>query len=798
MEKNSLRARFVHAKRALFDKLYSRFNPPQREAICSVVGPLLVLAGAGSGKTTVLVERVAHIIRYGNAYEDETLPAFVTEEDVAALEKAIDLPEKEIGELLTAYAVDPCPPYRVLAITFTNKAANEMKERLATELGAEAASEILSGTFHSVCVRILRRFGSKIGIGRDFTIYDADDSKKAIASCIEKLQLDDKVFTPKIVMHVISSAKDKLLDPEDLTKASQSDYRLKKCAEVYELYEESLRASNALDFDDLIRKAVKLLREDEETRTYYQQKLRYVCIDEYQDTNKAQFELAKLLSAGSGNLMVVGDDDQSIYRFRGATIENILRFDRDFSGAKVVKLEQNYRSTSNILDAANAVISHNVGRHEKKLWCDREKGAPLTLKRLDSQNEEARYIISKISAATGPLGGRKFSDFAVLYRINAQSNALENAFARSGIPYRILGSTRFYERKEVKDVIAYLCVIQNTGDNLRLKRIINEPKRKIGNSTIAAVEEIASFEGASMFAIMKRANEFPALSKAAPRLQSFCDLIENLQRISESEPLPSLFEHVIADTGYEEMLLAEGITEIDRLENVKELVSNAVLYAEKTENATLQGFLEEVALVSDVDNYDETADAVVLMTVHSAKGLEFPIVFLPGMEEGIFPGSQSSHDDSELEEERRLAYVALTRAKEKVYISHARERMLYGHTQYNPLSRFVSEIPEQLLIDETEQGGSRAQRIITHKAQRMDSARSNVLGVRSSGTPAADQSVVGGYERFCAGDTVEHSVFGRGKVLRVTEMGGDMLYEIEFETVGPKKLMATYARLRRG
>ena len=561
------------------------------------------------------------------------------------------------------------------------------------------------------------------------------------------------------------------------------------------MYDEKLRTAGALDFDDIIRLTVKLLKENEEIRRYYQNKFDYVLVDEYQDTNKAQLELAKLLSGGKRNLMVVGDDDQSIYRFRGATIENILGFDRDFEDARVVKLEQNYRSTSNILEAANSVIAHNQGRHEKRLWSDKGKGDPITLKRLDNQNEEARYIINKISAHTGASGERKFSDFAVLYRMNAQSNALENAFARSGIPYRILGGTRFYERKEIKDIVAYLCVIENPADNLRLRRIINEPKRKIGNSTIVAVEELAVIERKSMFEIMEKAAEYPALSKVAPRLSAFCALIRNLQKVKEEGSLPELFDRTITDSGYKEMLLSEGITEIDRLENVKELVSNAVEYSESHENADLAGFLEEAALVSDIDNYDAGADAVVLMTVHSAKGLEFPVVFLPGMEEGLFPGMQTLHDPKELEEERRLAYVALTRAKEKIYISHVRERMLFGHTQYNQPSRFVKEIPEELISDETEQGGSRTQRIATRKAQLIDHARCNVLGTRPKTEPAATAPAKA--ENLQPGDRVEHSVFGKGEIVGITPMGGDVLYEIAFETVGNKKLMGSYARLRR-
>ena len=793
MEENSLSARFLKAKRALFDKMYEKYNPPQREAIYAVNGPLLVLAGAGSGKTSVLVQRIAQIVRYGNAYEDETLPPYVREEDVRALEDCLESGGKGAAELLSSYAVSPCPPYKIIAFTFTNKAANEMKERLALMLGEDAASEIWAGTFHSVCVRILRRHGQAVGVAPHFTIYDSDDSKRVILSCVQAFKLDESVFSAKSVMNVISRAKDRMMDPEQMARMAGGDFMLSKCAEIYAEYEKRLRDAQALDFDDIIFLTVKLLQDHDEVRRFYAERFDYVCVDEYQDTNRAQMELSRLLSSGKNNLMAVGDDDQSIYRFRGATIENILGFDRDFTHTRIVKLEQNYRSTATILEAANNLIAHNEGRHEKRLWCDSGKGDPLTLKRLDNQNEEARYIINKISAQTGQ-GQRKFSDFAVLYRMNAQSNALENAFARSGIPYRILGGTRFYERKEIKDVVAYLCVIHNPDDNLRLFRIINEPKRKIGTATISAIEQISRAEGKSAFAVMENGQSYPALQKAAPKLKAFCSLIRGLQAAEKEKTLPELFEMTIEDSGYKNMLVSEGITEIDRLENVKELVSNAVEYAETHEDASLGGFLEEVALINDIDRYDESADAVVLMTIHSAKGLEFPVVFLPGMEEGIFPGVQSSHERKDLEEERRLAYVALTRAKEKIFISHARERMLFGHTQYNQLSRFVREIPEDLISDETEQGGSRSQRIATRKAQLFDDARCNVLGHK----PASGAGKTpGALPVLTKGDRVEHSVFGKGEILTATAMGADVLYEVCFETVGVKKLMGNYARLRK-
>ena len=778
------------AKKALFDKLYASLNEKQREAIYAVRGPLLILAGAGSGKTTVLVNRIAHIIKYGNAYESEFLPDSMTEADVKALEDAIDLDASEIPSVLSAFAVDPCPPWKILSITFTNKAANEMKERIAKVLGdEEMAKEVWAGTFHSICVRLLRRFGENIGYARDFSIYDGDDQKRLITQCQKDLGIDDKTFPPRSTLNAISRAKDRLMTPEEFEVEAGSDFRLQRIARIYSLYQSRLVAANALDFDDIIMQTVRLLRECDEAREYCQRRFEYVCVDEYQDTNRAQLELTKLLSARSRNLMVVGDDDQSIYRFRGATIENILQFDQSFDEARIIKLEQNYRSTQNILAAANAVIKHNFGRRGKELWCERGEGDKIRVKKLGNQNEETKYIINKIIDGV-TREGRKYSDFAVLYRMNAQSNSLETYFAKSGLPYRILGGIRFYERKEIKDIIAYLCVIKNPNDSVRLRRIINEPKRKIGETTVEAVLAIAASEGITPFEVMENAPRYTALTKSAPRLADFVKMIRELRAIAETAPVSELIKAVYERTGYKAMLEAQGFEGIDRIANIGELVTNAVNYESADPEASLEGFLEDVALVSDIDNYDEDADAVVLMTIHSAKGLEFPVVFIPGFEDGIFPSVQSSMDPEELEEERRLAYVAITRAKERLYCIHVRERMIFGKTQFNPRSRFIDEIPEELVDlgympkPEPQATERPKKNPISREFFRKADLTANV-----GRTPSSDQ--------FEIGDRVSHYNFGEGEIISVNPMGADIMYEIIFDTAGTKKLMATYAKLKR-
>ncbi|MBE6632344.1 MAG: ATP-dependent DNA helicase PcrA [Ruminococcaceae bacterium] len=794
----SVADRFKAAKRALFDKIYSNLNDKQREAVYTVNGPLLILAGAGSGKTTVLVNRLAYIIRYGDAYNTDFVPENTGEEEIEELEKAIVLPKDEIEVLLDKYSYRPCPPWAALCITFTNKAANEIKERLALTVGDDA-SEVWAGTFHSVCMRILRKYYGPAGLRSGFTIYDADDAKRLISECIKDLKLDEKIYQPKAVMEQISRAKDKLMTPPDLAAEASKDLRLAGIAKVFEEYQKRLELANAVDFDDIIVRTVRLLMNNAEARDYYQHRFKYVSVDEYQDTNVAQFKLTELLSGKYMNLMAVGDDDQSIYRFRGATIENILNFEKVISGAKIIKLEQNYRSTQNILNAANAVIAHNRGRHDKKLWTSKEEGDKISLIKLDNQNIEARYITDKITELVGSKKCR-FSDIAVLYRVNAQSNNIEQAMAKSAMPYRLIGGLRFYERKEIKDMVAYLCVVQNRDDNIRLKRIINEPKRKIGDTAIAAVEQLAYHEGKSMYDVISSAMQYPALARYADKLLAFSQLIEQLGKVKENGSVSELIDMTYILSGYKQMLDDSGFEGKERAENVKELVSNAVYYEKEHEGASLEGFLEDVALVADVDNYDKDADAVTLMTIHSAKGLEFPIVFLPGMEEGLFPIAQSTVYPDELEEERRMAYVAYTRAKKKIYCSYVRERLLYGRTQYNSMSRFIEEVPSEYIDEET--GGRRSTdrhsagthsygstRISEGSLSKEFTSRFDIPGKNTAKSVTA--------EKFAEGDRVVHPTFGEGTVMSVRLMGADVLYEIAFDNAGTKKLMATYAKLKR-
>ncbi len=792
-----MKQRYLSAKRALFDKAYGALNDRQREAVYTVDHPLLILAGAGSGKTTVLVKRIGFILKYGDAYHSEQVPAGLCEADVARLESALSLSTEEIMEILPEFSVSPCEPWRMLAITFTNKAANEIKARLSSEIGNEdTAREVWAGTFHSICMRILRSNAEHIGLAPGFSIYDAEDSKKAMISAMKTLGIDEKSFPIKSVMNVISSAKDKLMTPDMLENSEGSDFRIKKIAAVYRQYQDDLRRSSALDFDDIIMKTVELLQTHEDVRRYYQRKFRYVCVDEYQDTNYAQFVLTALLAGEYRNLMVVGDDDQSIYKFRGATIENILNFDKVFGDASVIKLEQNYRSTGIILDAANAVISHNVGRKGKNLWTSAEAGERITVKKLDDQNAESRYIADTVNAmvASGKVGYR---DIAVLYRNNAQSSGVERTFAKSGVPYRMLGGLRFNDRKEIRDIVAYLHLIANKHDRERLLRIINVPKRKIGDVTLEAVNAIAAEQGCSMFEVIENADRYVALQKSASKLMEFAALINSLSDMAERVSLETLVRQTIERSGYKQMLIDLGEAEKERLDNLEEFVSGVIEYETSLANdpdmtPTLVGFLEENALVADVDKYDEKADAVVMMTIHSAKGLEFPVVFLVGMEDGIFPGMQSIlGSDAEIEEERRLAYVAITRAKRELYMTHVSSRLLYGKTQYNPPSRFVGEIPEHLL--EREMPPKREFVPMNDKElyREQYSPRLERLTLNRP-TPRAVSR-----ESFDVGDRVSHATFGEGEILSVKPMGADMLYEIVFDKVGTKKLMASFAKLKK-
>ena len=827
----NLKVRYNKAKKALFNKLYSDLNTEQREAVFSVNGPLLILAGAGSGKTTVLVRRIAHMIRYGDAYMSERIPELLEldEEYVSMLETYVRSDVSPDPMLMASFAEYPCEPWRILAITFTNKAANEIKARLASTLDDnDAAKSIWAGTFHSICMRILRVYGERVGYRQGFSVYDSEDSKKAISSAMKECGIDEKSLPLKSVINAISRAKESILSPALYAASGAhtlSEYRIKQIARVYEAYQSRLLSSNAMDFDDIIMNTVILLREHADVREYYQKKFRYVCIDEFQDTNKAQLELSALLAGGFNNLMVVGDDDQSIYSFRGAVIENILNFDKQYPSAKIVRLEQNYRSTDMILGAANGVIKNNVGRHKKTLRTFKTGGDKITVRTLNDQNDEARYILDVISRDVRS-GARTFRDFAILYRTNAQASTIERSFARSGIPYRIFGGTRFNDREEIRDITAYLQLINNHGDRERLKRIINKPARKIGAKTIAAIEELADHYNTTLFDIIEHADEHIALGRSVKPLQDFAALINDLTAKLDELPLDALVRVTLEQSGYRQSIVDKGEEEKDRLDNLDEFVSGVMDYISSSDSPSLTGFLEENALVADVDKYDEDADAVVMMTIHSAKGLEFPVVFLPGMEDGIFPGMQDiTEGSSAIEEERRLAYVAITRAKEQLYLLSAEQRLLWGRTTFNPQSRFVKEIPKECIDAPKDTshrsmaygqyggqsahggayGGGYPRKTTYIDSRQSDVSQSSVYRRTSAngvGMPTSDKAprpTARSYaaEKLSVGDRVKHIQFGEGTILSVTPAGADVIYEIMFDNVGTKKLMASYAKLQR-
>ena len=775
-----LERRFLTARRAYIEKSFSRMNPMQLEAVLTTEGPLLLLAGAGSGKTTVLINRIANLIRFGCGATSQELPENLTEDDVAFLAHDADTDPERAAALC---AMHPAVPWSIIAITFTNKAANELKDRLAAMLGPEA-NDVWAMTFHSACCRILRREIDRLGYDRSFTIYDTVDSERVVKEILRDRNLDEKTFPPRMVLGMISKAKDKMSMPEDFAKDVGDDYRLKRIAELYAEYQKRLRASNAVDFDDIILLTVQLLQEYEEVRDYYQRKFRYVLIDEYQDTNHLQYLLASLLAGRYENICVVGDDDQSIYRFRGATISNILDFEKEYKGAKVIRLEQNYRSTQSILDAANAVIAHNRGRKGKKLWTDNGTGENILFYEAYNESDEANFVANNILTESK---GKGFKDFAILYRTNAQSNAMEYAFKRCGIPYRIIGGTRFFDRAEVKDMLAYLWVISNRADDLRLKRIINQPPRGIGAKTVETIERLCAASGKPLYSVVSDPYTYPAMERSAQKLMSFTVLIEECAELSRTLPLPDFYEELLIRTGYVKML--EEKDEVEnrtRLENVRELKSSIVNYVENTDTPSLSGFLEEIALYTDIEQYDKDADAVVMMTMHSAKGLEFPNVYIVGMEEGLFPGMRCIGDPEEMEEERRLCYVAITRAKSHLTLTAAKQRMLYGRTSTNRPSRFIDEIPPELLT------GKKAElpKSYQKSAQPQKRIYNNWTNSLSGSKPQA------ALPDFRKGDMVVHDTFGRGMVLSVLKMGNDAMLEIAFDQVGTKRLMACAAASR--
>ena len=688
--------RFAALRRQLIAREFSHMNPRQLEGVLATEGPLLLLAGAGSGKTTVLIHRIANLLRYGKGSDCQEVPDYVTQEDLAFLEgyaQTQNPTEQETSRANLLCAVEPAAPWQVIAITFTNKAAGELKERLEQKIGPQAL-DIWAATFHSACVRILRRDIEKLGFPSSFTIYDTDDSLRVIKESLKELNMDDKSFPPRTVLGYISRAKDEmLLAPEFMDQCrAKGDFRLQKIANVYLAYQKKLWAAGALDFDDIILHTVRLLQQFPEVREYYQRKFRYVLIDEYQDTNHLQYLLAALLAGGRKNICVVGDDDQSIYRFRGATIENILSFESEYKNARVIRLEQNYRSTGNILEAANAVIRNNRGRKGKNLWTEHGEGEKVHFYTAGNEREEGMYVASQLLKAYGE--GKQWRDCAVLYRMNALSNQIEMALKSNSIPYRVVGGFRFFERAEIKDMLSYLCVIHNPDDDLRLLRVVNNPPRGIGAKTMETARGIAAQMGRSLWDVISHAGEIPELQKAAPKFQKFVDLIRAMQRLAEETDLPEFYETLVQESGYAGMLSEKKDNESKtRLENVHELTSSISGYLENAEEPSLGGFLDEVALYTDLDGVEDADNCVTLMTMHAAKGLEFPVVFVVGMEEGVFPGYRAIGEEEELEEERRLCYVALTRAKERLCLTCAAQRMLFGRTAANLPSRFVQEIP---------------------------------------------------------------------------------------------------------
>ena len=790
-----LQKKFLELRRKILDKRFSHLNPAQRKAVYQMDGPVLILAGAGSGKTTVVVNRIANMLRYGDAYNSDKIYGQVTQDQLDFLQAYLDGVHEDEPAVADMISVNRIKPWNILSITFTNKAAGELKERLEKMLGEDAAY-IQASTFHSCCVRILRREIDKLGYASSFTIYDTDDSVRVIKECMKNLRLDEKSFPPKAMLNAIGRAKDQMIYPADYLANYGADYRQKTIAQIYEAYQSALKKADALDFDDIISLTVTLFEKFPEVLEYYQDKYRYIMVDEYQDTNYAQYRLISLLASKYRNLCVVGDDDQSIYKFRGATIENILHFEDQFQDTLVIRLEQNYRSTEKILDAANHVIENNTHRKGKNLWTDKKGGEKITVYRAQDDFGEAQFITTTIM--DNVLKGRKYSDHAILYRMNAQSNNLENHLLKGGIPYRMVGGLRFYERKEIKDLIAYLSVINNPSDTLRLRRIVNEPKRGIGEATMATAVQISQAVDVSLFEVLEHAGDFPTLARKSGALMQFAQMIRSLMQKEQELSLEEFFRAVLEDTGYLRYLELMGDEGVTRIENVNELTTNIIKYEESTEEPSLGGFLEEVALFTDLDNYDTSADAVTLMTMHAAKGLEFPFVFIPGMEEGIFPGMQSMYNPEEVEEERRLAYVGITRAKEKLYLTSSATRMLFGSTVRNRPSRFIGEIPQDLtdVTDETVRVFQNTDvGTVDKKAQRkMDISISRSIGI-AQGKKQASALVSSGIT-FTKGDTVSHSVFGTGIVLSAKPMGNDTLLEIAFDKVGTKKIMANFAKIK--
>lgn len=739
--------------------IYDSLNEEQKKGVFTTEGPVLLLAGAGSGKTRVLTHRAVYLI-------------------------------EELG----------VNPYHILAITFTNKAAGEMRERIDDMVGY-GSENIWVSTFHSTCVRILRRFIDYIGFGTNFTIYDTEDQKTIMKDICKRLEIDTKMYKEKSLLAAISSAKDELISPEAYALRAQGDFRKMKEAAVYREYQQVLRKNNALDFDDLIVKTVELFQSDMEVLDYYQERFRYIMVDEYQDTNTAQFQLIKLLAGKYKNLCVVGDDDQSIYKFRGANIYNILNFEKEFPNAVTIKLEQNYRSTQNILNAANGVIANNVGRKAKRLWTENEEGEKIAFHQFETGFDEADYVAKDIRSKVRE-GMYHYGDCAVLYRTNAQSRLFEERFITASIPYKIVGGVNFYSRREIKDLLAYLKTIDNAMDDLAVRRIINVPKRGIGATTLSRVQDYADENGLTFYNALKMAEEIGTIGRASAKIRPFVMLIQSMRSKLPYISVSELLQEIIEETGYVRELEAENTEEAQqRMENIDELISKAVTYEESEEEPTLSGFLEEVALVADIDSVDETQDYVVLMTLHSAKGLEFPQVYLAGMEDGLFPGFGAicaENPTAEIEEERRLAYVGITRAKERLSISCARMRMIRGETQYNKVSRFVKEIPRELLAGTIQK--EKMPDIPKPSMMAKNAFSAKPMALRRTGVPEArnfGNSAMKKSLDYAVGDTVSHLKFGTGVVKQIIDGGRDYEVTVDFSGVGVKKMFASFAKLKK-
>lgn len=761
-------------------EILKQLNDKQYEAVVNTEGPCLVIAGAGSGKTKVLTHKIAYLI-------------------------------DEKGVL----------PWNILAITFTNKAANEMKERIEGLVG-DVAKDIWMGTFHSVCVRILRRFINRIGFDSSFIIFDTSDQRTLIKACIKNIGLDDKMFTDRSVQSEISNAKNEMLEPDQYTLRANGDFRKEKIALVYEMYQKRLKENNAIDFDDIINYTIKILMDNPDVLEYYSDKFKYVLVDEYQDTNKSQFTLVTLLASKNGNITVVGDNDQGIYSFRGADISNILNFERDFPGTKIIKLEQNYRCTGNILKAANSVIKNNEVKYKKQLWTENDVGNLPKVYSAKNEYDEGTYIATQIEHLRRE-EKYNYSDFAILYRMNTQSRAIEEILRREGIPYKIIGGLKFYERKEIKDVISYLRLIQNPSDNISLKRVINEPKRGIGKTSLDNIEKLAEDTGISMYEIIKNADQY-GLNRVFLNSREFVNVIEELRNKKDDMKISELIKETLNKSGYTKALEEENTIEAEnRIENLDEFLTVAIEFEDESAENKLSDFLEGITLSSDIDNMEETDDSVTLMTLHSAKGLEFPVVFLVGMEEGIFPGYKSISEPKELEEERRLCYVGITRAKKNLFLTCSKQRTIFGSTSCNPISRFLKEIPEELLDGYDEAFGENQENnrfedskyswtygskdngnIKTYKIDKKEpvSAASNVTGfafrtaesfLNSIGKKASNSNV--DLSQYKAGVRIFHKKFGEGTISTVEPEGEDLKVDINFDKVGHKRLMAKYANL---